>query len=100
MISTELFPSPETYTFPLPEAKWSKRPFTPSSGTEAVKINGGAASAAGGALAGAVVWLAWHAVRVKTSATKEPMPQYFLILTSKRNKFKQWQGRKQPCGKA
>src|ERR1700674_435247 len=98
MTSTELLPSPETNTLPLPEAKWSKRPFTPSRGTVAVKINGGAASAAGGAFAGAVVWLTWHAVRVIAIATREPIPQSIFILFSKRSEFNQRLDRQRACG--
>src|ERR1700680_209735 len=98
MTSTELLPSPETNTLPLPEAKWSKRPFTPSSGTVAVKIRGGAASVAGGALAGAVVCVPWHAVRVIAIATREPIPESILILSSKRSEFNQRLDRQRPCG--
>src|SRR5579871_2075838 len=68
MTSTELLPRPDTNTLPLPEAKWSKRPFTPSSGTDAVKIRGGGASAAGAALAGVAGDLLWHAKSIVASA--------------------------------
>jgi hypothetical protein len=75
MISTELFPRPETNTFPLPDAKWSKRPFTPSSGTVAVNTSGGATSAAEGAAAGAEVCvLLWHEASVNATASRNPMP--------------------------
>src|ERR1700688_1441374 len=38
--STVLLPSAETNTRPWPKAKWSKRPFTPSRGTEPDKTSG------------------------------------------------------------
>jgi hypothetical protein len=98
MTSRELLPNPETNTLPLPEAKWSKRPFTPSSGTVAVKISGGEASAAGGALAGAVVWVPWHAVNVMTSASKKPIPLSFFMLSPIRSEFNQRLDRQRPGG--
>jgi hypothetical protein len=89
--STVLLPSPETKTLPFAEAKWSKRPFTPSSGTDAVKTIGGVLSAASCALAGAIGCELSQAVNVTTSARKEPMEQSFLMLSSMRRESNHWQ---------
>jgi hypothetical protein len=46
---------------------------------DAVKIIGGALSAAGAAVEGALVWLPWHAVSVIIRVSKKLMPPNFFI---------------------
>jgi hypothetical protein len=46
-------------------------------------IIAGAASAAGGGFAGAVVWVFWHAEIAMTIVSKKPMRQYFLMVSSR-----------------
>jgi hypothetical protein len=87
-------PSAEINTWPWPEAKWSKRPFTPSIGTEPDKMSGLAPSLA--ALFGlpaelfvagfGVFFASCWALTTVTNATLNTSarlkPQTFFILSS------------------
>jgi hypothetical protein len=57
-------------------------PFTPSSGTDAVKTIGGALSAAGAALAGAVVGPLLQPIRITASVRGKRIPQNRFMVSS------------------